>query len=169
MLERIIRTASYGPSGHNTQPVEWLVVHDSSRVRQIAGHVIDWMRSTIRAQPDFAKAVMLEHIVGSWEKGIDGVCRSAPHLVLTHAHKDNMMAGSACTIALAYFDLAARADGLGACWAGYVDVAAHYYPPLQKELDLPADHRTYGAMMTGYPKFRYYRIPARKDARISWK
>ncbi len=169
LLEQIIRTASYGPSGHNTQPVEWLVIHDSSRVRPIAGHVIDWMRSTIEKQPDFANALLLEHFVAKWEKGVDYVCRSAPHIVLTHAHKDNMMATSACTIALAYLDLAARANGLGACWAGYVDVASHYWPPLQRELGLPADHASFGAMLVGYPKYKYYRIPLRREARIRWK
>jgi len=169
VLEGIIQTATYGPSGHNTQPVEWLVVYDSSVVRRVAGHVIDWMRFTIREQPDFAKALLLEHFVGHWEKGTDYACRNAPHIVFTHAHKDNRMADSACTIALAYLDLAARANGLGACWAGYVDIATRCYPPLQKELGMPADHRSYGAMLVGYPKYKYYRIPVRKDARINWR
>lgn len=169
VLKAIIQTASYGPSGHNSQPVEWLIVYDSPDIRRVASHVIDWMRYMIREKPDFAKPLMFEHVVAHWEKGTDYVCRSAPHIVLTHAHKDNMLAESACTIAMAYLDLAARANGLGACWAGYVDVAAQYYPPLQKELGLPTDHRSYGAMLVGYPKYTYYRIPVRKDARISWK
>jgi nitroreductase/NAD-dependent dihydropyrimidine dehydrogenase PreA subunit len=169
VLAGIIQTASHGPSGHNTQPVEWIVVHDRSDVRRAAGHAIDWMRHAIQAQPELAKTLLLEHFVGHWENGMDYVSRSAPHLVLAHAHKDNMMAASACTIALAYLDLAARANGLGACWAGYVDAAARYYPPLQKELGLPADHASYGAMLVGYPKFKYYRIPVRGDAKITWK
>lgn len=169
ILEEIIRTAAYGPSGHNSQPVEWFVIHESSVVKRVAAHVIDWMRFTIREQPDLARALLLEHIVGNWEKGLDHVCRNAPHIVLAHAHKDNMLAASACTIALAYLDIAARANGLGACWAGYVDAAAHYYPPLQKELGLPADHSSYGAMLIGHPKFKYYRIPARREPMICWK
>lgn len=169
LIEDIIRTASYGPSGHNTQPVEWIVVHDPPRVERIAGLVVDWMRYTIQNQPDFARAVMLGYIVGSWESGKDTICRNAPHVVLTHAHKDNMMAPSACTIALAYLDLAARANGLGACWAGYVDLAARYWQPLREELGMPADHTSYGAMLVGYPKYRYYRIPKRREVRITWK
>ncbi len=79
------------------------------------------------------------------------------------------MAESACTIALAYLDLAARAHGLGACWAGYVDLAGRWYPPLRKDLGLSADHQTFGAMLIGFPKFEYYRIPLRKEANIRWK
>jgi nitroreductase/NAD-dependent dihydropyrimidine dehydrogenase PreA subunit len=169
VLARIIGTASAGPSGHNTQPVEWLIIHNTSEVRQLTGHVIDWMRFMIQQKPDYAKVLLLQHVVDKWEKGIDAVCRSAPHVVLTHAHKDNMMAQSACTIALAYLELAAQANGFGACWAGYFDVAARYWPPLQKELALPEGNTSYGAMMVGYPKYKYYRIPPRKEAKICWK
>ena len=168
-LARLIGTASTGPSGHNTQPVEWLVIHDTAEVRRLTGFVIDWMRYMLEQQPDFAKMILLDHVVETWEKGHDAVCRNAPHVVLTYAHKDNGMAPSACTIALAYLELAAQANGLGACWAGYFDMAARYWSPLQKELGLPADNVSYGAMMIGYPKFKYHRIPLRKDARISWK
>jgi nitroreductase/NAD-dependent dihydropyrimidine dehydrogenase PreA subunit len=169
MLQNIIAMATSGPSGHNTQPVEWLVIHDTDEVRRLAGFVIDWMRFMIAQKPDFAKSILLGRVVEKWEQGIDAVCRNAPHVVLTHAHKDNMMAPAACTIALAYVELAAQANGLGACWAGYFDVAARYWPPLQKELGLPADHASFGAMMIGYPRYRYHRIPLRREARVSWK
>ncbi len=168
-LARLIGTSSTGPSGHNTQPVEWLIIHNTSEVRRLAAMVIDWMRFMIKQKPDFAKTILLDHVVRKWEAGIDAVCRSAPHVVLTHAHKDNMMAPSACTIALAYLELAAQANGLGACWAGYFDLGARYWPPMQKELGLPKDNVSYGAMLIGYPKHKYYRIPIRKEARISWK
>ena len=169
LLERIVKTASFGPSGHNTQPVEWLIIHNPSEVKRLAGLVIDWMRFMIQQKPDFAKAILLPHVVDKWEKGHDAVCRSAPHVVLTHAHKDNGMAPAACTIALAYLELAAQANGLGACWAGYFDLAARYWPPMQKELGLPAGNTSYGAMIVGHPKYKYYRIPLRREARMIWK
>ncbi len=168
-LARIVGTASAGPSGHNTGPVEWLIIHNTSEVRRLTGVVIDWMRYMIQEKPDYARLLLLQRVVDAWEKGIDGVCRSAPHMVITYAHKDNMMAQSACTIALAYLELAAQANGLGACWAGYFDRAARVWPPLQKDLALPAGYTCYGAMMVGYPKYKYYRIPLRKEARINWK
>ncbi len=36
--------ARYAPSGSNSQPVEWLVVHDPVKVRALAGLTVDWMR-----------------------------------------------------------------------------------------------------------------------------
>ena len=32
-LARLIGTASTGPSGHNTQPAEWLVIHDTAEIQ----------------------------------------------------------------------------------------------------------------------------------------
>ena len=63
----------------------------------------------------------------------------------------------------------AQANGLGACWAGYVDLGARYWPPMQNELGLPAGNVSYGAMIVGHPKYKYHRIPLRREARISWK
>lgn len=81
-LARIVATASAGPSGHNTQPVEWLIIHNTSEVKRLTGLVIDWMRFMIKQKPEFAKGLLLEHVVDKWEQGIDAVCRSAPHVVL---------------------------------------------------------------------------------------
>jgi len=168
-LVHLVTTASSGPSGHNTQPVEWLVIHDPAEVKRLTALVVDWMRFMIVQKPDYAKTLLLHNVVDDWAKGKDTICRNAPHVVLTHAHKDNMMAPSACTIALAYLELAAQANGLGACWAGYFDVAARYWPPMQKALGLPEGHVSYGAMMVGHLKYRYHRIPLRKSPRITWK
>jgi len=35
-------------------------------------------------------------------------------------------------------------------------------------MGLPAEHRAYGAMMVGYPKFKYPRIPQRNPPRVVW-
>ena len=73
VLARLIGTASAGPSGHNTQPVEWLIIRNTSEVGRLTGMVIDWMRFMIQQKPDFAKALLLEHVVSKWEQGIDAV------------------------------------------------------------------------------------------------
>jgi hypothetical protein len=40
---------------------------------------------------------------------------------------------------------------------------------LQETLALPEEHQSFGAMMVGYPKFEYQRIPMRKEAQITWR
>ncbi|SFG78852.1 Nitroreductase [Desulfotomaculum arcticum] len=168
-LQEIINVASYAPSGHNSQPVHWLVLQEKEKVRRFAALVVDWMRYMIQEMPERAKIMHLNRVVAGWEKGEDKVTRQAPHIVLVHARGDNMMAPAACTIAMTYLELAAYGFGLGACWAGYFYAAASSYPPMQEALELPAGHKSFGAMMLGYPKLKYHRIPLRTTPRINWR
>ena len=171
VLSKIIDIARFAPSGHNIQPVRWLVIYDSKEVWRLAALVIDWMRDSLEKGAPLAKALHMDRVVDAWgwESGVDRVCRGAPHVIVTHAPKEERTAPQACTIALAYLELAAPSFGLGACWAGYFTVAANVWPPMQEALDLPEGHASFGAMMVGYPKFRYQRLPLRNEARITWR
>lgn len=168
-LQQLIEVARYAPSGHNCQPVEWLVVYDTDRLKALTAHVIDWMRDMLEKQPAFASGLHMDRVVASWEAGHDRVCRSAPHLIAAHAARDDRAAPVAGTIALTYLDLAAPSFGLGTCWAGYFNVAANLWPPLWQALQLPAGHVTLGAMLIGYPRYPYYRLPTRNDPPIIWQ
>lgn len=169
LITRLIKIARYAPSGHNSQPVQWLVIHESKEVQKLAGIVIDWMRFMVTHQPGFANFLHMDRVVDRWEKGRDAVCRKAPHVIVAYASKENRMAPAASTIALAYLELAAPSFGLGACWAGYFNAAAALWPPMHKALMLPEDHASFGAMMIGYPKHTYHRLPLRKEPQILWR
>ena len=103
------------------------------------------------------------------EQGEDVVLRGAPTLVVAHAPKDDRMAQSSFTIALTYLELAATGMELGCCWAGYFKAAVSTFPPMQQALGLPEGHQCFGAMMLGYPKFHYNRLPERKAPSIIWR
>jgi len=168
-IERLIRVARYAPSGINRQPVRWLVISGKEAVRALGAHVADWMRHLIAAKPEMARGMMLDRLVAGWDAGADLICRHAPHLVVAHAPKDDPTAPGACTLALAYFELAAPSFGLGACWAGYVHMAALHWPPLQAALALPEKHQLGGAMLAGEPRYRYHRLPLRREPEITWR
>ena len=40
--------------------------------------------------------------------------------------------------------------------------------PLADMLDLPPGHKVYGALMAGYPKYRFFRLPPRKSLRLRY-
>lgn len=168
VISKIIEIARFAPSGHNSQPVQWLVIYDSTEVQRLAGIAIDWMRHMVKEQPDIAKLLHMERVINKWESGKDAVCRNAPHIIIAHAPKENRRAPVASTIALAYLELAAPSFGVGACWAGYFNAAATLWPPMQKTLALPNDNISFGAMMIGYPKYQYQRLPLRKEPQILW-
>ena len=168
-ISKLIDIARFGPTGHNAQPVRWLVIYEREKVRQIAEMVIDWMNYTIQKHPQMAAKLRLDHVVASWESRGDIICRDAPHLVFVHAAKENTVAQFDAVITLTYLELAALSFGIGTCWAGYVTAAALYWPPLQEVLALPENDKVFAAMMLGYPKYKYYRLPLRNEARITWQ
>jgi len=168
ILARLIRIASYAPSGHNSQPVFWHVVHDTNEVRRLTGLVVDWMRSMLMENESYARQMHMDMIIAAWDMGIDTVCRDAPHLIVAHGLAADPMTQPACTIALTYLDLAAPSFGLGTCWAGFFHAAAMLWKPLQEALGFPNGHVCMGAMMVGYPKYKYRRMPVRKEPRITW-
>ncbi len=168
-ITKLIDIAKYAPSGRNTQPAEWMVIYDSSEVWRMTGLVADWMRYMLKEQPDFANTLNLGRVVDDWESGIDHICRKAPHVIVVHAAKDNIMAPTASVIALSYLELAVPGFGLGACWAGYFNTAANSWPPLQEALGLPKGHMSLGVLMIGHPKYKFHRTPLRNDAKVTWK
>ena len=168
VLSKLIKIARFAPSGHNLQPVQWLVIYDSDNVQRLSGFVIDWMRNLINEDSPLVAALNLKRVVATWEGGKDIICRNAPHVIVAHAHQEDRSAPAACTIALTYLELATLSFDLGACWAGYFNAAASFWPPMQEELKLPEGNISFGAMMVGYPKFKYKRLPLRNEAKIMW-
>ena len=169
ILAKLIDVAAYAPSGHNIQPVHWLVIEDKNEVHRIAGLVVDWMRYVIKNLPELAAFLHMEDICSAWDQGSDRICRDAPHIIIAHAPEEMSVSQGSCTIALSYLELTAYSMGIGACWAGFVGIAAGVFPPLMRELALPEGHKAFGAMMIGHPKYRYYKIPPRTAPRIIWK
>lgn len=167
-LEHFIESASHAPSGHNRQPVCWHVIHDRQRLDSLIAHVADWMRYMIAEQPEAARMMNMERVVAAREAGIDTICRGAPHVILAHGLKQDQTSHAACIIAMTHLDLAAPSFGLGTCWAGFFNAAAMFWPPMKEELALPQGHESYAAMMVGYPKYRYHRLPLRKTMEITW-
>jgi nitroreductase len=84
------------------------------------------------------------------------------------AVKDNPIATADCFIATSYFDLAAKAAGLGCYWNGYFYISAQSFPPMIKAIGLPEGFTPYAALCVGYPRYKYQRVPPRKPARITY-
>jgi nitroreductase/NAD-dependent dihydropyrimidine dehydrogenase PreA subunit len=169
VLTRLIEMARYAPSGFNAQCTEWLVLGNKDELKKLAGTIADWMRWMVNNMPEIASAIHLEKDLSRWDEGVDVLLQDAPVVIVAHADKNSHTALETCIIALTYLELAATSMGLGCCWAGYLEKAATYYPPMREALGLPEGHKCYGAMMVGYPKYKNHRFPTRKQPKIDWR
>lgn len=73
------------------------------------------------------------------------------------------------TIAMTTFELLASAEQIGTCWAGFLMIAAKQWQPLREALEIPEGNVLTTALMVGYPKFRYSRLPERNPLTIQWR
>jgi len=167
-LEKLVEMACYAPSAKNSQPWHWTVVENPDEVRRLAGMVIDYMRAFIAEKPRLAALLSYTRVVAAWDAGHERICRGAPHLIVAHADKNWGFGAEDTALALSYLELYAPVIGLGSCWAGYFYSAVNARPPLFEALKLPAKHKAFGAVMVGYPRFRYQRLAPRKAPRVDW-
>ncbi|WP_407355058.1 nitroreductase family protein [Methanolobus sp. WCC5] len=169
ILEEIFDMVRYAPSGMNRQSVNWTVIQDPVEVQRIAELTILWARDICSCGQKHPLAPIMPMLIGMWDQGTDLICHGAPHLVIVHGEKDDPSGYLDAIIAMTHLDLAASAHGLGTCWAGVVQIAADSSPHLLEELGLPCGHRSYYAMMLGYPKYRVQRVPPRNAAKVIWR
>ncbi|MFW6142852.1 MAG: nitroreductase family protein [Desulfovermiculus sp.] len=158
-LEDLLDISRWAPTAKNEQNVHWIILQDAQDVAALAAMVVDWMR-TRQIQPD---------IVQAFDQGRDIIHRGAPCLLVAHAPSTAIKPVEDCTIAIATIEAAAPTFGLGACWAGFFMSAAREHQPINDFLILPAGHHVYEALMLGYPKVKYHRIPPRDALKLKWR
>lgn len=163
----LLDIARYAASAGNGQPVEWIVIHDSKKVKKIAALTIEWLKTLTGSNHPMSGYIPA--LIVAWESGRDVICRGAPHLLVATIPEGNPIAQTDAIIALTHFDVAAPAYGIGTCWAGFVAMAASSYEPLQKELGITAGRRCAYAMMFGHPQYKICGIPRRKPLEVAWR
>lgn len=168
-IQKLIEIGRYAPTGSNSQLVEWLVLTDPAKIKEMARMTVDWMRSELEKNPDSPRASYLPMIISAWDVGYDAVLRGAPALVVASTPKEAGNGMVDLTLALSYLELAAPAIGMGTCWAGLLQGALLAHPPLKAALGIPEGNPHHYPMMLGYPKARYFRLPERKPPKITWK
>jgi len=170
LMERLIGVARYAPSASNSQLVHWTVIEGREKLERLTALCVEWMRAAVAADPKSPAAVQyFIPIVRAWEAGRDTVLRNAHTLVVASAPKlhNNGLVDS--VIALTYLELAATKMGLGACWAGLLQMGMVNSKEIYAAVGLPEGHTHHYPMMVGYPKYGHQRLPERRAPRIVWK
>ncbi|MEI6092583.1 MAG: nitroreductase family protein [bacterium] len=166
---KLLDLASTAATAGNSQQVSWMVVNSKDDIYKLSSMTIDMFKDMIAKKHPMSQAYSLSGIIETFESGYDIILRGAPVLIIAHAPKDYQIGEVDCSIALTYLDVASGSLGLGTCWAGFLMMAYPNWAPMQKFLNLPEENVCCGAMMLGYSKYKYQRMPARNKAKIIWK
>lgn len=168
VITEMLATAEYAPAGTNNRFLGWSVIYEREAVEAIAKATAAWMKKAIAEGSPYVKPLYLPVMMKHWDAGEDVVCRRAPHLIVAHAPEAIPSGPTAGAISITYLELAARGMGVGACWAGYVYLAASMSAEVRALSRVPAGHRCVGAALVGYPGVTYLRVPARRRPEITW-
>ena len=168
VLEQVMDIVRYAPTGTNRQFNQWIVVSGAEMVEKLAAGTIDWMRGINMAKPEMAGRYNLQLLIDAFDNGIDRICRNAPHVIIGFTPSTYTLGAKDAVIATSHLELVAPSFGLGSCWAGFLMMALQSSPEVKKIVGLDNSSTVHAALMVGYPKYKYYKIPTRNKVDIKW-
>jgi nitroreductase/NAD-dependent dihydropyrimidine dehydrogenase PreA subunit len=165
LLNRILSAMAAAPTGGNAQGVEYTVIDDKERVKEI------WRIAYAKMDEDAKKHIYTHSFSDFYygkmkesEKSVrkgDLLFCNAPHLFIAHEKCTGKWAEDSkvnCNIATAYFELLCNAHGLGTAIMSYpAEVLNELVPEAREMLDIPNDHYTKLMVGFGYPEIPYAR------------
>jgi len=165
-LMELINITRFAPTASNQQGVSYIIVADKKILKKATEVTIAWMET----QTENPLHLSFNYYIRAYrETGIDNILRGAPHLILATTPKDFRKGRENTIFSFAYLELFATTLGLGTCWAGIFEMCAfanHY--PLLKLFNIPKGKVLTGAVMVGYPQYRYNRVVDRDPLDVTW-
>lgn len=167
-LEQLFKVVNYAPTGINQQQNKWITICDKSKIHQLSDTVINWMQTMVDAKSDLAQRLGFDTLISSYKQGDDVICRNAPNLIIGYTDASYTGGILDSVIATSHLELLLSSFGLGGCWAGFIMIALGYSLELREIVGLNETHAIHSVLMVGYPKYRFSKIPYRKEAQVKW-
>ena len=170
LIDEILDTACYAPTGVNDQGVLFTVVKERSVMNALRQEVIDRL-ARLKESGGLPAGFVGQYLGGAvkaWsEERRDIIFRGAPHLLVTSSPKDAHCPAQDTLIALTTFQMMAHAHGLGTVWDGLFMLTLSLCPDLTARLGIPESHLVGYAMAFGKPAVNYQRMVQRGPALVN--
>ncbi|MFC1534879.1 nitroreductase family protein [Thermodesulfobacteriota bacterium] len=188
VLEKLIDTVRYTPTGGNVQNVEIIVIQNPERIKRLSDHTVDFFDYTgakaaedlkkIRAEGKAKPGIISqlertvryrERMLKAREEGRDTILHNAPAVMIFHSMTQTVTAKDNSVIASTTMGLLARTMGLETTYIGLLEIASKSHQPIINELSLPEGHEIFSVLVIGYPKLKYLRTVDRKPIETRWE
>ena len=190
VLASLMTVAANAGTGGNTQTTGFMVIRDADLIKQLEQQVIRsvWRSGLMLVKPDgwverilrkklgtvIARQFAGYHDIVKHRRGdnrLTGmIFRNAPVIIVAHDIRGNPMGHANCALAIRNMEMMALAHGLGTCWCGWLMSAAMKQPKkIHRLLRLPLQREIGGAIMAGYPRYVFARIPRRKERAVVYR
>ena len=188
VLEKLIDTVRYAPTGGNVQNVEIMVIQDQEKIKRLSDYTIDFFDYTGTKAAEDLKKIMKEgeakpgvipqlernvryreRMLKAREEGRNTILYNAPAVMIFHSMVQTVTAKDNSVIASTTMGLLARTMGLETTYIGLLEIASKTHQSIIKELSLPEGHQVFSVLVMGYPKFRHLRMIDRKPIKTRWE
>ena len=188
VIEKVLDAARFGPSGHNEQSTEFVVIQDKEIIQEMTALTAKGLaRMAMPFRYTIGRMMMrlmlgqraaayvgelapeLEGLVDLYHNGTDIILREPPVLILFCADSvGGTFAGTNANIAVQNAALAAETLGLGCFYPGFLVYISESDDSIARLAGLPETHQIYGALAMGYPRLKYRKWPERNPAKVTW-
>lgn len=166
LLEKIIETGRYAPSGGNSQSNHFLVIQN----KQIIAHLVKMVEKAF-SQMEITENMYrsLQNSINLSKKGGYVFCYNAPVLIIVANKKDYGNNQADCALALENMMLEANDLDLGSCYINQLKWLNEDQKILSylQNLGMKDDERVYGSLIVGYPDTNDGK-PLRKGNEVTW-
>lgn len=165
----MLNVARYAPTAGNSQDLTYIVIRDREKIRAIADAVADWMELEV-ANATENKRYFQAVLHAYRERGQDIIARDAPCLVFAVTRRLNITGISNAEESWSYASLYAPSIGLGTTVAGFIQSCGSAgYEPLRELVGVDSKKKIVGALMVGYPRVKFKRMPERQKLRVEFR
>ncbi len=187
MVRELVDVARWAPSANNGQPVDWLAFDAPDRIAALSAQVVGVLAHTARllrnpllrpflrmalgaekVNKGLESADSFERLAQRHARGEDPIFRHAPVVLVAHVPNGGYFGRDDAVYATYNLMLAAQRMGLGTCQIGYFLVALDRSRELRDALGLPEGRRVEVVLTLGYPKYRFRRVPPRRQPDLLW-
>lgn len=188
LLERIVDAGRYAPTGRNSQNVNYTVLGSPEEIHTLREMTLRFYEKLLQRIQRRTGAFLLSLVAGRklvaslresipkaelarerMGRGDDPLFYHAPALILVHAESWDTCSAFNCSVALYHCSLVAHTLGIGCCFNGYLVSAVNHNRKIKAWLEIPNEHRCYGAMTLGYQAVTYLRLPDRAPPKVRWR
>lgn len=171
LLEKIIETGRYAPSGGNSQSNHFLVIQN----KQIIDHFVKMVERAF-SQMEITENMYrsLQNSINLSKKGGYVFCYNAPVLIIVANKKDYGNNQADCALALENMMLEANELDLGSCYINQLKWLNENQKILSylQSLGMNEDERVYGSLIVGYPDTNdgkpLRKVLPRKGNEVTW-
>ena len=165
-LSKLVDIAHFAPTASNSQGISYIIVKDKKTLERATKVTMEWMEQQLDNPSHWSFKM---HVHNYRKTGIDTILRNAPHLILAIAPRDFKNGRENTIFSFSYLELFATTLGLGSCFAGLFEMCAfsNYYPLLEL-FNIPTNKVITGAVMVGYPKYKYKRLVDRNSIDVTY-